>query len=258
MQCLLIDLDGVVYQNDQLIEGAAASVNWLQEHKIPHLFVTNTTSKPRSAIVRKLAALGIDVDEDSILTPVVAAKTYITQHQFTNLAVFTVESTRSEFGQWSLIENDRGPVNAVILGDMGKAWDFSLLNRAFRLLMADSATQLIALGMTRYWQTGDGLQLDVGPFAQALAYATGKEPVVMGKPAPTFFAMAAGLLGYSPDKVAMIGDDAYSDVKAAQDNGLYGILVKTGKFRHEDLVQMTPNSVLDSFADLPSIWDSLP
>ena len=69
MTALLIDLDGVLYETDEPIPGAAATIRWLREHDVPHLFLTNTTSRPRSAIVEKLAGMGIDVAEDDILTP---------------------------------------------------------------------------------------------------------------------------------------------------------------------------------------------
>jgi ribonucleotide monophosphatase NagD (HAD superfamily) len=37
--------------------------------------------------------------------------------------------------------------------------------------------------MTRYWHAKGGSQLDAGPFVAALHYASGIEPVVLGKPA---------------------------------------------------------------------------
>jgi ribonucleotide monophosphatase NagD (HAD superfamily) len=53
---VLIDLDGVLYDADRLIAGAADTVRWLQTHGIPHLFVTNRTSKSRAALAEKRGA----------------------------------------------------------------------------------------------------------------------------------------------------------------------------------------------------------
>ena len=52
----------------------------------------------------------------------------------------------------------------------------------------------------------------------------------------------------------MVGDDVESDVAAARRLGLRGVLVRTGKFREDDLaaVDPKPNAVLDSVADLPA------
>lgn len=49
MPALLIDLDGVIYQGERPVPGAGDAMVWLANHRVPHLFVTNTTSRPRSA-----------------------------------------------------------------------------------------------------------------------------------------------------------------------------------------------------------------
>src|SRR6266545_3237236 len=53
---ILLDLDGVLYVGDEAVPGAADAVAWLREQRVPHLFLTNTTSRPRDAIAGKLAA----------------------------------------------------------------------------------------------------------------------------------------------------------------------------------------------------------
>ena len=46
----LIDLDGTLYVGNELIPGAAQFVHQLRERKLPHAFVTNITSRPRSEV----------------------------------------------------------------------------------------------------------------------------------------------------------------------------------------------------------------
>ena len=59
MRAVLFDMDGVLYEGDRAVCGAAEAVSWFQRRHVPHLFVTNTTSKPREALVDKLARMGI-------------------------------------------------------------------------------------------------------------------------------------------------------------------------------------------------------
>lgn len=73
MRALLLDLDGVIYQGDSAVPGADETLDWVRERAIPHLYLTNTTSRPRSAIAGKLGPMGIRIGEDEILTPPVAA-----------------------------------------------------------------------------------------------------------------------------------------------------------------------------------------
>jgi HAD superfamily hydrolase (TIGR01458 family) len=197
------------------------------------------------------------VAADDILSPPVAALHWLTEHTSGPVAQFVPENTRAEFSDlapWSGDEQE--PVAAVVLGDLAHEWTFARLNAAFRLLMHKPPPALVALGMTRYWRTEAGLQLDVGPFAIALHYATGVEPLVMGKPAAAFFHTATDMIGLRPDGVLMIGDDIRGDIGGAQQAGLAGALVKTGKFRPADLEgDVRPDVVLDSIADLPAWWD---
>lgn len=140
-----------------------------------------------------------------------------------------------------------------MIGDLGQEWSFERLNHAFRLLMTEPRPQLIALGLTRYWRASDGLQLDTGPFIKALEYATGIEAVVTGKPAAPFFETALSLLGTPAAETWMIGDDIRTDIEAAQRAGMHGILVRTGKFRPQDLgLGINPDDVLPTIASRPT------
>lgn len=255
MTALLIDLDGVLYEGDEPVAGAAETMAWLQEQDIRHLFLTNTTSRPRSALVDQLAAMNVCIDEQRILTPPVAAARWLDAHVRGPVALFVPAATVAELGAIEVAPADASSVAAVVIGDYGESWTFGTLNRAFRLLMNEPRPALVALGMTRYWRAADGLRLDTAPFVVALAHASGAEPVVLGKPAAPFFETALGMLHATPAETWMIGDDIRGDVLGAQDAGLHGLLVKTGKFRPSDLAgDIRPDQILSSIADLPPWW----
>jgi len=283
---ILFDLDGVFYQSDQAIEGGAEVASWVKENNIAHLFITNTSSRPRNALIAKLASFGIQTDESHILTPAVATanwlkaqppeKNYAEKNNAgknnagkknagknnagknnagKKIALFIPEATQIEFADFSLWHEDTDAIAAVIMGDLGEQWTFQRLNQAFRLLMQQPHPLFIALGMTRYWQASDGLRLDVAPFIVALEHATGIQAQVMGKPARAFYQSALDILGSQPEKTIMVGDDIQSDIAGAQAAGMQGVLVKTGKYRPEDLQHgIQPNAVLNSIRDLPDWW----
>jgi ribonucleotide monophosphatase NagD (HAD superfamily) len=96
----------------------------------------------------------------------------------------------------------------------------------------------------------------VAPFVAALEHATDRKALVFGKPAGAFFRAAAEKLRVPAGQIVMIGDDIQTDVAGAQQAGLKGVLVKTGKFRPSDLEgQVKPDAVLGSIADLPAWWE---
>lgn len=253
---LLFDMDGVLYNSEEPIAGAAESLKWVADRGIPHRFVTNTTSRGRSLLVEKLSRFGIQAGMELILTPCVTAKTWLCRQRAGRVALFVPAATRAEFdGLDCLAEDAETGADYVIIGDLGEAWDFHTLNRAFRLLQSNPDAPLIALGMTRYWQRPDGLALDVAPFVAALEHATGRRAIVLGKPAGEFFNAAAEQLQLPPAEVVMIGDDIHADIGGAQAAGLQGVMVRTGKFRPSDLEgAVKPDAILDSVADLPQWW----
>ena len=67
MQALLFDMDGVLYNSEEPIPGAAETLAWVRNNKIPHLFVTNTTSRSRDALAAKLARFGIPASSSEII-----------------------------------------------------------------------------------------------------------------------------------------------------------------------------------------------
>jgi HAD superfamily hydrolase (TIGR01458 family) len=257
MHAILFDMDGVLYDSDEPIPGAAETLAWVRNRKIPHLFVTNTTSRGREALARKLRQFGIPADSTEIMTPCEAAADWLRSRGDGGVALFVRPAAREAFdGLACLPDYAQSGARYVVIGDLGSAWDFQALNRAFRLLYANPEAILIALGMTRYWKAPDGISLDVAPFVAALENASGRKAQVFGKPAPAFFLAAAHRVGVPAGDILMVGDDIETDIAGAQLAGMRAALVSTGKFRQQDLEGANnPDAVLKSLAELPAWWD---
>ena len=74
---------------------------------------------------------------------------------------------------------------------------------------------------------------------------------MLGKPAADFFLLALRDLQVDPAHCVMVGDDIVTDIGGAQAAGLRTILVRTGKFRPQDLDgTIQPDVIIDSIADL--------
>lgn len=247
---LLLDLSGVVYVEDEAVPGAAEALAKLREAGMPLRLVTNTTMRPRRAIVERLRGLGIEADPSELLTPAALARRRCEEAGHRSVALVVLDELREDLEGLS---EASGTPDAVVIGDLGERWDYATLNRVFRLV-SDGA-EPIALQKNRYWETADGLSLDAGPFVAAIEYATGRESVVVGKPAAAFFELAVSELGVEASRAAMVGDDVEADVGGAIGAGLAGVLVRTGKFR-EELVSASgvePTATVDSIAEVPGL-----
>src|SRR5690606_40756326 len=116
---------------------------------------------------------------------------------------------------------------AVVIGDIGEAWTYALLDRLFNHLL--EGARLVAMHRNRYWQTEAGLHVDIGCLVAGLEYVAATEAVVAGKPSRALFAAGLAGLGIAPGRVAVVGVDVLSEVGGAQQVGLRAALVKTGK-----------------------------
>jgi HAD superfamily hydrolase (TIGR01458 family) len=247
VRALLVDLEGTVYQGQRLIPGAAEALAAAEDRGIPHRFVTNTTSRPRSAVVRELADMGFSVDPERVFTAPRAAHAHLVARGLSRCHMLVNPALLEDFP--GIVEDERAP-QAVVLGDMGDGLTYARLNAAFRHLLAGA--EFVTLARNRFWRAEDGFMLDLGAFAAALEYGSGRQATLAGKPAAGFFHAALASLGVAPREAAVVGDDLESDVGGGQAAGLKGILVRTGKYRPEDAARSTvrPDLELDSLADL--------
>jgi len=251
----LLDLDGTLYAGGAAIPGAPATLARLRARGIPFRLVTNTTSRSRAMLVQRLRGYGFDAAPEEIFTATLAGAAAVRAAGHRVVAPFLPPPALADLAGLELAGGVAGRAeaqpDAVLLGDLGAAWTYALLQEAFEYLMAGA--ELVALSRDRYWQQDAGLALDAGPFVAALEYATGRSARVAGKPSPGFYAAALASLGLAEAAPAvMVGDDLWSDIEGAQRAGLAGWLVRTGKFRDEVLQQsgIRPDRILPSVAAL--------
>ncbi len=85
------------------------------------------------------------------------------------------------------------------------------------------------------------MSLDAGAFVAALEFASQRQAIVLGKPAPGFFHSALATIPCAAAEAAMVGDDAETDVAGALNAGLgQALLVRTGKYREGDEARFAP------------------
>lgn len=247
---LMIDLDGVLYVGDRPVDGAREGLERITAAGIPCRFLTNTTTRTAAAVADKLHRLGFPVDPAAIFSAVSATVGYL-RARATPPSIHPVvrDSVLPEFREFA--RDDERP-DFVVIGDIGAAWSYALMNQIFRQL--DRGSRLLAMHRNRCFQTEEGLSVDIGCFVAGLEAVSGQQAIVIGKPSPEFFGSCLESLGLEAREVAMVGDDIESDVGAAQACGIRAALVKTGKFRPHQLDPggVVPDALLDSFAGLPA------
>lgn len=251
---LLIDLEGVLYEGDTPVAGAAEAVARLAAVGLGIRFLTNTTTRPRRVIVGRLEAMGFAAARGHVFSPPAAACRLLAGHGVGRVHLAAPETLAEEFTDFALV--DEG-AEAVVMGDLHTGFTWERLNALFA--MVREGARLVALHRNRFCQREGAIALDLGPFVAALEYAAGVEAEVVGKPSAAFFRLALDDLGLGADEVVMVGDDIEADIGGAQNAGLLAVQVKTGKFTERDLAHrtVTPDTLIDSIAELPEALSSL-
>ncbi|MCW8931610.1 MAG: TIGR01458 family HAD-type hydrolase [Gammaproteobacteria bacterium] len=226
IRAVLLDLSGVLYIDGKLISGAVEAIESLQDVHIPLRFITNTTRRSRIMVYNDLKNIGFNIDLDTLYTPVQAVINYL---KINNLVphLLVHPNIKDEFKEW----RQQSP-NVVLLGDAAEYFNYTELNKAFRLLM--KGAPLIAMGNNRYFKESSGLSLDLGPFVTALEYAAQIKATIIGKPSTNFFHQVCHDFSSDKKQIIMFGDDYASDTLGAIEAGLQGGLVKTGKYQMGD------------------------
>lgn len=247
---ILFDLDGVLYVSSSAIDGAIEAIKKIRTSGMPCRFVTNTSTLSLASLHKKIQQLGFSIPENEIISAPQAALLYLRQLQDPVCRFLLADDVKKDFAEFRQSNTE---AEYIAIGDIGNAWSYDLLNEVFTCLM--HGAKLIAIHKNRFWQTEHGLQMDIGGFVDGLEYASGTKAMIIGKPSKDFFQIALDHMGLQANQAAMIGDDIDADIGGAQQAGLQGILVKTGKYRksYADLSAITPDLIIDSVAELPKV-----
>ena len=248
---LLFDLDGTIYQGDKLIPGAYEVLLMLQEAKIPYRFITNTTRMSNYKLSIFLSDMACPIPPDAIFTTPRIAAMYCKDRGYKKIQVTVADKDiKNDFSEFDLVTDQP---EAIVLGDMGEGFTFTLMNRLFNQILLGA--ELVALHKNRFWISELGPVLDIGSFVSALEFATEISAVIIGKPSRNLFKLACLGWGVPVNEVLMVGDDLHADIGGAINVGMRSVLVKTGKFLPENIgdFNYTPNYIIDSVADLPDI-----
>lgn len=259
VQAVLIDIDGVLTVSWEPIPGAADALARIRQAGLATTLVTNTTSRTRKQIAGLLGRAGFEVDADAILTAPAATAAYLAEHHpGARCLLLNSGDVREDLGDGEFVDPEDGDTDpdVVVVGGAGPEFSYPALDRAFGYLK--QGVPLVAMHRNWYWRTAQGLRLDSGAFVAGLELAADVRGVVVGKPAPEFFAAALRAAGSPAAAAVMVGDDIESDVLGAQESGITGVLVRTGKYDQAtvDAAPGRPDHVLDSFAELPALLEA--
>lgn len=244
LKLYLFDMDGTLYLGDQLFDFTIALLNKICSTGGKYMFMTNNSSKSVMAYIEKLAKLGIKAQYEDFITSSQATAYYLKKyHPEATLYVCGTESLKTELRSHGFaVTEDIDQVDCIVMG-FDTELNFKKLHDVSYMLCTRELPY-IATNPDYVCPTEFGSVPDCGSVCDMIFNATGKRPVVIGKPEALMPTLAMEKAGCTQKQTAVIGDRIYTDIKSGINAGTVTILVMSGE---------TTQEILDQSADKPDI-----
>ena len=237
---LLVDLDGVVHLGDHPVPAAAAGLDAARAAGLSVVFVTNNASRTADDVVAALDRFGVPATSRDVLTSSMAAADVLSDQCAPGARVLVVggEGLRrplAEAGLSPVTTADDAPAAVA----QGWSPELTWAQLAEGAVAIRNGATWVATNADATLPSPRGPLPGNGAMVAALRMATGREPLVVGKPAPTLFRTAAARCAATSPLV--IGDRLDTDIAGAVAAGLPSLLVLTGVSSVRDLMAADPS-----------------
>ena len=248
----LFDMDGTLYIGDRLFDFTKDLLKTIRQTGGNYLFMTNNSSKSVEDYVAKLCKLGVEADRQDFMTSSQATAYYLHKHYPDKiLYVCGTRSLKKELESegFSVTENP-DLAECIVMGFDTELTFQKLHDVSYLLLTRD--IPYIATNPDLVCPTEFGSVPDCGSVCQMIFNATGKRPVVIGKPSPLMPQLAMEKMGVSPDRTCVVGDRIYTDIKNGLNAATVTALVMSGETTPEILAasEDKPHLVLSSAEEI--------
>lgn len=255
---VLLDLDGTIYHDDDVLAGAPELIVRLQRDGGKFACLSNSTNSPQR-LSRRLATMRIDLPPERIYTAAAATCDYALEHfaangrqaRIYNLATEGVQDLLDGKVHW--VQTHAEPCDAIIVGapvNLYGGEDRQLT--AIHLLRQGAA--LLGICADRLFPSPRGIEIGTGAFSHMLAYAANVTPTFCGKPEPIFFHELCERIGVEASRCILIGDNLESDILGGKRLGMRTVLTLTGVTRRSDLdrarEELRPDDVINDLSAL--------
>jgi glycerol-1-phosphatase len=237
----VLDLDGVVWLADHVIPGAPEAIARLRARGERVVFVTNNSFAPVAEVEAKLASMGIPAEGD-VLNSALAGATLVQPGERVLVCggpgIAEACVTRGAKPVWNTGADVDGDVDVVMVG-FHRDFDYEHLRVAMAAIRRGA--RFVATNDDATYPTPDGPIPGGVSLVAAVAYASGVDPVVAGKPHEPMANLVRALVG---TEGTVVGDRPDTDGRFARTLGYRFALVLSGVTHDADLPVTPQQDVL--------------
>ena len=241
-----LDLDGVVWLGDKVIQGVGESITFLREKGEQVFFVTNNSGRTVSEVEEKLNSFNIEPN-GGVIPSAMAMATLLSPDE--TVLTLCGKGAVEEMEKVGAKPVKDGKADSVVVG-FHEDFDYWKLTAALQAI--DSGARLLATNDDLTYPSHDGIRPGAGSILASLVAATEAVPEIAGKP---YQPMCDLLNELSGGNGIMVGDRPDTDGRFAKNLGWDFGLVLSGVTKKSDLPVDPPHDFLAD--DLPDMVEQL-
>ncbi len=252
IKALLLDLDGTVYAGDHEIPGASEFIRKCRTAGIRSVFATNRSNRTPEVVCDQLNSYGIGCVPDDVVSTSIATARYVGSGTAFIIGEYGLQKALEDQG---IVITENSPDYVIVSIDQQFTYD--KLKLACKLL--DKGAKFIATNMDPRLKLQGTTVPGTGSIVAAVMTASGRNPIVIGKPERHLMDMAIDKCHCLPSEALVIGDNLDTDIAAGIHAGIDTVLLLTGVSTEADVAQspFKPTYIIKDFAELTSAFFNL-
>ncbi len=249
----LLDMDGTIYLSDRLFDGTLDFLSYVKSFGGRAVFLTNNSSRGTEQYIQRMKGFGIEAGPEDFVTSTDAAIQYLKNRYDpeTRYYVCGTRSLKKQLAEAGLLLSESVSAGAeVVLVGYDRELTYQKLEDCCILL--NQGRDFIATHPDLVCPVWYGSAPDCGSILKVLEIATGRKPLVIGKPKPAMVQLAMEKTGFGPDQTLVVGDRLYTDIACGVNAGVDTVFVLSGEGVPEDIEKygIHPTYVLGGIRDL--------
>lgn len=227
IKVVAFDLDGTIYQGNDLIDGADSVVEYVRGLGYHVIFLTNNSTKSREEIHSKLQGMGISCSIDDVYNSGHAAALFVQSRGLSNVYVSGSDGLKKEFTDLGITVSDKS--QTLVIG-YNQAFDYDMLTDVVNIAL--NAEYIIACNKERTYPGTNGKRMPgCGAMVSAVEWCSNRiSDYVVGKPNKLMLDIIAEKYGLHPSEFLVVGDTYESDIIMANAAGASSILITNSAY----------------------------
>lgn len=227
IKLIAFDLDGTIYNGNQIIEGASDAITFFRNSGKHIRFFTNNSASSRRQIYSKLLNLNIELIENEVYCCTYAAAIYLKHERMFNLHVVGSETLKSELTREGFnINTQSSGIDAMLVG-IDPDFNYNKLNAAFEIIQNNKDCKIIVSNTDNSFPSENGLRKPgCGAIVASLLSTFERNyDFMLGKPSTYILDIISKETAIDPEGILVVGDSYHSDIQMAKSGGAKSVFI---------------------------------